>query len=91
MILVLLRYLQAVGGWHGDAIRNISGTIGGRTSDDGGRSSGAFRSTWIGTDHSSGGGGVLRENFDVSRVVPTASDNRTRAFAALGCVYVRRT
>ena len=84
-------YLQAVGEWHGDAIRNITGTIGGRTSDDGGRGVGVFQSIWIGVDYSGGGGGVLREYFDTSRVVPTAADNRTRTYATLSCVYVRLT
>ena len=36
-------------------------------------------------------GGHTRIYCDSSKIVPVAEEGRTRAFATLGCVYVRRT
>lgn len=81
-------YLQAVGAWHQDAIVNITGTLGGQTNEYGKKASRAFRDTFLGPNNSTGQYGVLKEDFDASRVVRTAADNRTRTYATLGCVYV---
>ena len=88
-------YLQAVGGWHADAIREISGWL--RTSKatqyppD---CAGVFYSI-TNYEVGFGGGGSTpacsyRGNFAASACVPTAVENRTRSYASLGCVYVRR-
>lgn len=85
-------YLQAVGGWHIDAVRNITGQfaqLGG-----GARFGGAcvYDSSFsVGGYGGAGGYSYDLTNFKASYVVPTASDNRTRTFATLGCVYIRRT
>lgn len=85
-------YLSAVGAWHGDATRRITGNI--TVVDDSAYSnfppSGPFYSTTaVGWDHSTDGdSGGKRIYFDTSRSVPIATENRTRAFAVLPCVYV---
>ncbi|RRO13954.1 DNA-packaging protein [Pectobacterium aquaticum] len=69
----------------GDAIRNITGSIVVSTENTGSSSAeGAFSITGIGgTVATSGFGhrGVPRFDFDTSRVVPTANENRTRNIA----------
>ena len=87
MILARLRYLQAVGGWHGDAVRNVTGHFQGWT----GGTSGPFYSYYLGGSRYTIGGGSANNayGFDASIVVPTAADNHTRAYAVLGCIYVR--
>jgi hypothetical protein len=85
--------MPAVGGWHGDAIRNITGSFGADVTD--------LKYDWTPTGAFYDGGGIGRGDegrigyqevrkfqFDASRVVPTAAENRTRAFGVLGCVYI---
>ncbi|MCP4134529.1 MAG: hypothetical protein GY754_26380 [bacterium] len=67
-----------VGSYQGDAIRNITGQIGG-DSNEAKRDSteGAFSSTDGGLGNSGDGNGCLHY-FDASRVVPTGADNRPK-------------
>jgi hypothetical protein len=78
---------EKVGEWHADAIRNITGTFELCMQGSG---TGAFSSAVIYNAPVSGGGWVpfTQKTFDASKVVPTAAENRTRAFRVLGCVYV---
>ena len=88
MILARLRYLQAVGGWHDSAIKNFSGRIG-YTNEQ--IPTGVFYHTATHPGSHGDGGIDYCVSMDISRSVSTASDNRTRTYAVLGCVYVRRT
>ena len=94
-------YLSAVGEWHEDAIRNIMGTIAIAVFRDSNtpialrhQATGALTPTGGNTLTSSVTGAAANTNtnasaqFNASLVVPTASENRTRAFAVLPCVYV---
>ncbi|WIM82263.1 tail fiber protein [Gallibacterium anatis] len=66
----------------GDAIRNISGSITNITSEGGIGVSGVFSSSYSSGGRAAGGGaGRSTAYFDVSRVVPTASENRPRNIA----------
>ena len=92
MILARLRYLQAVGEWHGDAARNIQGAacITGRGISG---ASGAFST---GGYNSVTGIQVINDSpgwfyFDASKVIPTSLEFRTRTYAGLGCVCVSLT
>lgn len=79
-----------VGDWHGDAIRNITATFeADEFAKNSATTSGAFYVT-IGNHAGPTGsrGGSYRLHFDASRVVPTAAENRTRAFGMLPIVYV---
>lgn len=82
-------FLEAVGAWHGDAIRDMSGSA------DFGPSwlygaSGVFSATGSNPTASASvvGSGPRALGFAASRVVPTASENRPRSYGLLGCVYV---
>ncbi|MDR2947135.1 MAG: hypothetical protein LBV79_10365 [Candidatus Adiutrix sp.] len=90
--------MASVGQWHGDAIRNITGShYFGQDMDVVAprNPSGAFsygptvRDT---QDHLTWVNAVTNSwcplKFDASEVVPTAAENRTRAFGTLGCVYI---
>ena len=94
-------YLSAVGEWHEDAIRNIMGTIAIAVFRDSNtpialrhQATGALTPTGGNTLTSSVTGAAANTNtnasaqFNASLVVPTANENRTRAFAVLPCVYV---
>lgn len=79
---------RAIGSFQGDAIRNIEGDFGGVEPKDG-TSTGLFSdakrykeyTVSVGNTHE---WAVL--NMDVSRVVPTANENRPRNIALLGCI-----
>jgi hypothetical protein len=80
-----------VGGWHGDAIRDIIGhlySVG--TQHWAALGDGAFTSTYTGNGVNTKS--VNMHFYDIlfaaSSYVQTASENRTRAFGVLGCVYV---
>jgi phage-related tail fiber protein len=75
---------RAFGSTEGDAIRNITGQLGSTVEWVGG--SGAFRSTFGRPGLGAGGYGLWDKDFDVSRVVPTAADNRPRNIALLYCI-----
>ena len=85
-------YLSTVGNWHGDAIRNITGSIqevcdsrnGLYGSWKIGRSS--QRTTLDNT--SSGSYYKCSVSFSAATQVPTAEENRPRSFGTLPCVYV---
>lgn len=84
-------FLSSVGAWHGDAIRNILGTLGRVVHGNNiNNVSGAFYNQETSPGGLTGNGSVVMQhvNMNVSLVVPTASENRTRAFAVLPCVYV---
>jgi hypothetical protein len=78
------------GDWNGDAIRNITGTLGtGKLLASGGGDTGAFATTPIaglpkGVDYADG----VKLTFAASRSVPTADDNRPRSYNVLRCVCV---
>lgn len=81
---------RGIGSWQGDAIRNITGTFGGYTSENWDRRSGAFTSD-LGTLKGPNVVDNLNEGqntttFDASKVVPTANENRPRNVAALICI-----
>ena len=75
---------RSVGTSQADAIRNITGSF--RTKSDDG-ASGAFAKqtshAYVGTQ---AGNGTDYTDFDVSRVVPTAADNRPRNIAMMFCI-----
>lgn len=72
---------RALGSAQGDAIRNISGDF--IASDDNG-ATGVFLVTDTGVGTESGGTAASKTvNFDASRVVPTASENRPRNIAMM--------
>ena len=78
----------AVGGVHGDAIRNIVGT--GEVYSPGGPGTGALSVTTP-TNAPIGGSQIPRAStisINSSRVVPTAVKNQPRAWGALPCVYL---
>jgi hypothetical protein len=77
-----------VGDWHGDAIRNITASIYALLlSVD---ATGIFYRTKVGSGYVPSGSMWSWDytSMDVSRQVPVAEENRTRAFGLLGCVYV---
>ncbi|MQL46632.1 hypothetical protein GEA64_00870 [Photorhabdus khanii] len=66
----------------GDAIRNITGSMGNPTTEGGGNASGVFSYSYSPGGRAEGaGGGSLSFTFDASRVVPTANENRPRNIA----------
>lgn len=90
----------AVGGVHGDGIRNATGSLftilpnGGYNNFAG---EGVFYATTftgkINNNASSGGIGStypFQGNFDLSRGLPVANKNQPRAWGALACVYLGR-
>ena len=66
-----------------DAIRNITGSLNGVVNYQSGASSGAFTNPSSGNsvNLATGQSGVGNPNFDASRVVPTAAENRPRNIA----------
>ena len=70
----------------GDAIRNITGTVG--TVGGGSTINGAFAPTSGGVNIDNSGLPDQAVNFDASRVVPTADENRPRNVALLACIKV---
>lgn len=75
---------RVLGSYQGDAIRNITG--GGGASQGGVGINGAFS---IGSPFGAYSGGGLTQYLsvlDVSRVVPTADENRPRNVALLPCI-----
>lgn len=80
-----------VGGVHGDAIRNIVGSVSQVHAGAAGVSmSGAIRANYGNADSGSANQGEGRFGFvfDSSRVVPTANKVQPRAWGALACVYL---
>ena len=80
-----------VGGVHGDAIRNIVGSVSQVHAGAAGTSmSGAIRANYGNADSGSVNQGEGRFGFvfDPSRVVPTANKMQPRAWGALACVYL---
>ncbi|HEM7402919.1 TPA: hypothetical protein U2L30_005377, partial [Citrobacter farmeri] len=67
----------------GDAIRNITGSINGVVNYQSGAATGAFTNPSSGNsvNLTTGQSGVGNPNFDASRVVPTANENRPRNIA----------
>ena len=80
---------RVLGSAQGDAIRNIVGSMGSITAIVAGTASGAFTVTTP-SNRSAGSstGPTCDFTFDASRVVPTASENRTRNIATLYLVLV---
>lgn len=80
---------RVLGSAQGDAIRNIVGSMGSITAVVAGTASGAFTVTTP-SNRSAGSstGPTCDFTFDASRVVPTASENRTRNIATLYLVLV---
>ena len=89
---------RAFGSAQGDAIRNISGSIdvgnnSGHQLFDVATATGALAisrkhwKTWT-SDTRDGGDAPAAFNFDASRVVPTASENRPRNIALLACIKI---
>ena len=88
---------RRLGTAQGDAIRNITGKLDGSAMGSGNQvlegkmiASGAIGTTyqqrqWSG-DHSGWGEQSVSFDFDASRVVPTASENRPRNVALLACI-----
>ena len=86
----------SVGAWHGDAIRNLTGT---HEAVQHTMTTGANGVLYYGPQISSGNysaaagstanwNAAYRIGIDASRQVPTAAENRTRAYGVLGCVYL---
>jgi hypothetical protein len=74
-----------VGGVHGDAIRNITGSIKPHWNS----AVGVFVQSGSRSEGSAGGSSNLQlAEFNASRVVPVANKNQTRAYGVLGCVYL---
>ena len=80
-----------VGGVHGDMIRNIVGVSSAFATYMQSGTSGAITSiieTSFAAQTAGAGASALRINLDPSRVVPTGSANKPRAWGALACVYL---
>lgn len=77
-----------VGSWHGDAMRPIK-TNGNFGIIIGGYTNPPFYNNGQYYNASGGGAyGTCNMSFDTTNATLTADENRTRAFAMLGCVYV---
>ena len=74
-------YGRVFGSAQGDAIRNIAGDLGGTES----RSpiNGAFSRGKYNGGFNGNGGRIYATNFDASRVVPTANENRPKNIALM--------
>ena len=81
-----------VGGVHGDAIRNITGTVKHGRYSINPSVGGFYASGGSGTSGPNAGVNSSAMHFDVtlnsSRVVPTGNANKPRAWGALPCVYL---
>ncbi|MGE4351661.1 MAG: hypothetical protein AB7E52_05680, partial [Bdellovibrionales bacterium] len=85
-------YTRLAGSQQSDAIRNITGAVdfaakSNQASNYGGSTRGAIR-TWVeaySAPSHSGSDAWVVWNFDASRQVPTASENRPRNIAMLTC------
>lgn len=79
---------RSVGSFEGDAIRNITGTIGQFLSDTN-KYAGAFYESFTQTNRINGNGNWSARTsiFDASRVVPTAPENRPKSLTELVCIY----
>jgi len=78
-----------VGGWHGDAIREIAGVTGLSGYPDAAMSGAFYAFTPTGSYQASRyNGGNQKLGFKASRVVPTAAEVRPRSIGLLGCVYI---
>ena len=76
---------RGLGSRQEDAIRNITGSL--TAVPSGGYSSGAITNTYIGTLPGFDGRiGGWRLDFDASRVVPTADENRPKNMNLLYCI-----
>ena len=75
---------RVLGNVQGDAIRNITGNLASTVEYVAG--SGAFRSTNARPGLGAGGYGLYDKDFDASRVVPTAPENRPVNIALLYCI-----
>ncbi|SHI82292.1 phage tail protein [Halodesulfovibrio aestuarii] len=77
---------KAAGDWAGDAIREITGTVG-RISGVLTTTDGAFVSTVVSSTPSAGSGNQIGDvDFRASRVVPTAEENRPKTSYVLPCI-----
>lgn len=83
-------FLPNVGDWHGDAVRDASGTVGfletGSAAPTGCFVQSTNRANYGKTTAAGASSGTV--TFSLSREVPTAAEARTRAFAMLPCVFV---
>jgi hypothetical protein len=81
-----------VGGWHADAIRNITAWFDayevGRWNTNYNYGGAMYPEQGSYTGSKDGHGNNLRIMFDTARIVLTAAENRVRTFGVLGCVYV---
>lgn len=75
---------RVIGSSQGDAIRNITGNLGATVTWI--FADGAFSSVFARTSLGGGTFGLYDCNFDASRVVPTAQENRPRNIALLYCI-----
>ena len=80
---------RVLGSAQGDAIRNITGSAGNlaRGIPVSTPATGAFVNTFSGSGSVAGGGSSLSIDFDASRVVPTATENRPRNIAMNYAIY----
>ncbi len=78
------------GTWQGDAIRNITGNVGGvsASADNTNKPTGAFYMGQPSGTHFAAGTNIYVnwDSFDASRVVPTADENRPKTIKVLYCV-----
>ena len=80
---------RALGSIQQDAIRNITGSVdSGAGRGQFGECTGAFYNNGVSLKHGSGTNnrGIRGLNFDVSRVVPTAAENRPKNICLLYCI-----
>jgi len=78
---------RAFGSAQGDAIRNLTGTLGGAPANVVTGASGVFATTSGGLFYVNGGSyGTYVNNMDASRQVPTAAENRPVNVALLACI-----
>lgn len=84
--------LQSVGEWHGDAVRNMTGShVGSDVQDAAGGVFSSGSAGWWASWGGNGTHGIGSYFFNASRQVPTASENRPRSFGILPCVFVGET
>lgn len=78
---------RAIGTSQGDAIRNLTGTLGGAPANVAATASGVFAATNGGLFYVNGGSYQTFVNtLDASRQVPTAAENRPVNVALLACI-----
>ena len=75
-----------LGTLQGDTIRNITGVVNGMPNGQMGTSGVFFRTTAVGNGNVTPGVGNSDLNFEASRVVPTANENRPANYAVKYCI-----